>query len=149
MSLEENRALVRHFFEEVWNKGSVAVADDVFADKYTIHAVGMNVETNAEGVKHAVGSFKTTFPDFRFDLADLIAEGDQVAVRWSAGGTQQGEFRLPDMPVGIPATGKQIKWTGVTIYRIADGKRVEAWDEPDRMGMMQQLGVIPAPGKGR
>jgi predicted ester cyclase len=72
----------------------------------------------------------------------MIAEGDKVAIRWAARGTHQGEL------LGIQPTGKQATWTGISIYRFADGKIVEAWWSKDVLGLLQQLGVIPPPEQG-
>ncbi len=83
----------------------------------------------------------TGFPDLQLTVEDMIAEGDKVAVRLSRGGTHQGVF------MGVAPTGNEARWTGNTIFRIANGKIVEGWVEGDHLGLMQQLGAIPAPGQ--
>ena len=83
--------------------------------------------------------FYAAFPDQQWTIHDLVAEGDRVAARFTMRATHTGEFQ------GIPATGRSISVWAFTIYRIADGKIAEEWAEFDAMGMMQQLGVIPAP----
>ena len=86
--------------------------------------------------------YRSAFPDLRLTIDDLIAEGDKVVARWTAQGTNTGE--LMDMP----PTGKESKVTGISILRISRGKVVEQRANWDTMGMLQQLGVVPAPGEG-
>ena len=83
---------------------------------------------------------RSAVPDATIESLDEIAEGDKVVVRWTVHGTHQGVF------LGIPPTGQQLTWTGMTIYRIADGKVVEERGEEDALGLMQQLGVFPPAG---
>jgi predicted ester cyclase len=85
--------------------------------------------------------FLTAFPDLHFTVEDMIAEGDKVVARITMSGTQQGAF------MGIPPTGKHVAFTAIDINRIAGGKSVEHWWEMDALGLMQQLGVVPAPGQ--
>ena len=85
---------------------------------------------------------RSAFPDFKATINDLIAEGDKVVIHMTWNGTQQGEF------MGIPPTGKRISVGIFDILRIAEGQTMEHWGLMDRMAMMQQLGVIPAPGQG-
>lgn len=87
------------------------------------------------------GMFMSAFPDTKMTVEQQIAEGDKVVTRWKAQGTHKGEL------MGIPPTGKQVTVTGISIERIVGGMIVESWEEFDQMGMMQQLGVIPAPGQ--
>jgi predicted ester cyclase len=83
--------------------------------------------------------FDNALPDFHYTIEDVIGEGDKVAVRLSAQGTQTGEFG------GIPATGKHATWSEMHIGRISNGMLTEHWGEIDNLGMLQQLGVIPSP----
>ena len=85
--------------------------------------------------------YLTAFPDLHFTVEDLIAEGDKVVARLTVRGTQQGAF------MGIPPTGKHVTVTGIDINRLAGGKSVEHWLNMDTLGLLQQLGVIPAPGQ--
>jgi len=91
------------------------------------------------GVKELIAGYRAAFPDIHVTIEDQIADGDLVVSRWSAKGTHQGEL------MGIPATGKHATVTGITIDRIADGLIVESWNNWDTLGLMQQLGAIPAP----
>jgi len=97
---------------------------------------------NSQGIesfKHVINMFRTAFPDIHLTIQDEIAEGERVVHRWTMSGTQQGEF------MGIPSTGKQATWTGITIVRFADGKILERWANVDILSMLQQLGAIPTP----
>ena len=146
MSTEENKALVRHYVEEVWNKGNVAAVDELFAPNYVDHHdAPANTRMPAqwqfsEVFKPFISQWRTTFPDFRYTIELQVAEGDLVVTRWSVQGTHQGKFR------GHSPTGRQMTLTGVVIDRIVDGKAVEGWMEMDTLHQMQQLGVIPTPG---
>jgi steroid delta-isomerase-like uncharacterized protein len=93
---------------------------------------------DSNGYKGFMSALLAAFPDSRVVIDDVIAEGDKVAVRHRLQGTHQAEFQ------GIPATGRQVEVNGIVIFRIANGKIAEAWLNADIMGMMQQLGVVPA-----
>jgi predicted ester cyclase len=82
----------------------------------------------------------TAFPDMRAEIHDQVAEGDKVVTRKTFYGTQQGEF------MGIPPTGKKVAFDVIDIFRIADGRILEHWFAGDMLGLMQQLGAVPAPG---
>jgi steroid delta-isomerase-like uncharacterized protein len=141
MSAEENKAIVRRFYEEIWNKGDMAAADELIATDIIDH--DQDPETRVRGpesVKQLVSSVRTIFPDFHFVVEDEIAEGNKVAVRWTMRGTHKAEF------MGIPATGKQVTGKGMHFWRVAGGKIVETWVNRDDLGMMQQLGVVPPMG---
>lgn len=140
MSTDENKATFRRYVEEVGNEGNLDLADEIF-DRYLAHqADGSTLERGPEDVKRFMGEFRDAFPDFHSTIEDQIAEGDTVVTRWRMRGTHRGEFR------GIAPTGKEIEVTGIGIFRFSDeGRVVESWDSFDRLGMMRQLGAIPAP----
>ncbi len=139
MSAEGNKAIFRRYVEEVGNQGNLELADEIF-DRYASHQPdGRMLQRGPEDVKRFIGEFRQAFPDFHSTIEDQIAEGDKVVTRWTMHGTHQGEFR------GIAPTGNRITVTGIGIFRFSDGKVVESWDNFDQLGMMQQLGVIPAP----
>jgi steroid delta-isomerase-like uncharacterized protein len=140
MSAEENKAIFRRYVEEVGNKGNLYLADDIF-DRYLAHQPdGSVLERGPEDVKRFMGEFRNAFPDFHTIIEDQIAEGDKVVSRWRMRGTHEGEFR------GIAPTGMELEITGIGIFRFSsEGKVVESWDNFDQLGMMRQLGVIPAP----
>jgi len=141
MSAEENKALHRRFFEELFNQGNLERADELVAANYVNHNPAPGETPGLEGLKQFVTTLRTAFPDIQFTLDDQIAEGDRVTTRFTATGTHQAEF------AGIPATGKPIRITAINIHRVAEGKIQEGWLNWDALGMMQQLGVIPTPGQ--
>jgi predicted ester cyclase len=140
MSTEDNKAVVRRFYEEVMNQKKRAVLDEVFDLNVVDHFAPPGTPGGLEGARQTLGMFLTAFPDLHFTVEDLIAEGDKVVARATLSGTQQGTF------MGIPATGKRVTITGIDINRFVGGKSVEHWVEMDTLGMMQQLGVIPPLG---
>ena len=93
----------------------------------------------AAGFKEFYEKFRGAFPEMRFTTDAVIAEGDLVAARWHVSATHQGDH------LGMPATGRFARWTGMSVYRMRDGRIVEDWVETDRLSMLQQLGLAPAP----
>jgi len=135
---EQNKRIVRRYFEEVLNQHNLAVIDELFAPDFISHPnmgdVGLDIYTQAIKRSHAA------FPDLHVTIEAQIAEGDMVATRWKARGTQQGPFG------NIPPTGKEVTVTAMHFHRLADGKIVEHWEQFDLMGMLQQLGAL-SPGR--
>jgi len=140
---EQNKQMSRRFTEEIWNKGKLDQIGDFVAPNHKNHpsASAPDFGQGPQGFSQLVSLYRTAFPDTNLTIEDQIAEGDLVVTRWTAAGTHRGEL------FGMPATGKQVKVTGIFIDRLADGKIVESWGEYDALGMMQQVGAIPAPGK--
>jgi steroid delta-isomerase-like uncharacterized protein len=135
---EHNKAIVRRLVEELWNKGNLSVADELFAPNYEHHdASTLDFGRGPESEKKRATLYRTAFPDVRLMIEDIIAEGEIVMTRWSCRGTHKGDLS------GIAPTGKQITITGVTIARLANGKLAEGWVNWDALGLMQQLGVVP------
>ncbi len=126
MSTEENKAVVRRAVEAL-NTRDLGTFDQLIG--------------GPEEWKRRIANLLTAFPDVQLIQEDLIAEGEQVVERWTIRGTHQGHFQ------GIPPTGKRVTYTGIDIFRIVDGKLVLVGQSVDRLGMMQQLGVIPVPGQ--
>ena len=139
MTTDANKALYRRWFEEVVTERDLALADALLAPDYVLHFPGMPVPLDRDGHTQLLGMFHAAFPDWRETVEDVIAEGDRVVIRVTGTGTHQGEF------MGAPPTGKRVTATGVGIGRLADGRIVESWAEYDALGLLQQLGVIPAP----
>ncbi|MBI4496514.1 MAG: ester cyclase [Chloroflexi bacterium] len=137
---EANKALVRRFNDEVWNKGNLAVVNEVFSSDWFWHSTPP-MPTNREGLRQMAAAFRGAFSDIRTTVDDQVAEGDKVAWRWTFQAKHTGEF------MGIPPTGKQITFTGISIDHIADGRFVARWDSADMLGLMQQLGAVPAPAQ--
>ena len=140
MSVEENKAVELRFFEEVVNKGNLAVIDELVVANFVDRCALPGVAPDREGYKQFFAMARSAFPDFHSTLEDMIAEGDKVVQRFTVRGTHKGEW------MGIAPTGKQIEVGGIAIHRLADGKIVEDWASMDMLGMMQQLGVAPPPG---
>ena len=140
-STEANKASVRRFYDEVFNTKNRAAIDAFIAPNHVDHAAPPGTPGGLAGAKQTITMYLTAFPDLHFTVEDTIAEGDQVVARLTARGTQQGAF------MGIPPTGKQATVTAIDINRIVGGKSVEHWLEMDTLGLLQQLGVLPAPGQ--
>jgi len=140
MSTEENKALIRRFHEEVWSQGNLTVVDELCAPNFIYHTPTGPIH-GLEGFKQFVTMYRTAFPDLHIPIDDMIAEADKVVTRWTARGTHKGDL------MGIPPTGKQVTITGILIGRFEGGKFVEGWIDFDALGMLQQLGVIPALGQ--
>ena len=139
MSTEENKNLMRHFYEEVLNQRNLVAIDDFFAANFVNHSatqLGMT-DGDLEHVKQFLSMVMEVFPDLHYTVEDLLAEGDQVVARLTISGTQQGAF------MGIPSTGKHAKISDIEIFRITGGKAVETWVQADFLGLLQQLGAIP------
>jgi steroid delta-isomerase-like uncharacterized protein len=143
MSTEDNKAIVRRHIEEVWNQGKIAVFDELNAPNWIYHDSSRPDIHTLDDYKRYITEVRSVFPDIRFTIADMFAEGEQVVVRWVCHATNTGD--LPSM--NLPATGKQVTVTGISIFRFADGKGVEAWNEMNSLGMLRQLGVIPESGQ--
>jgi steroid delta-isomerase-like uncharacterized protein len=142
MSTEQNKALVRRLMEEVFNRGNKSLVDELFAPDFVEREeLPPGIPPDRESVKQFSTMFGSAFPDFKVTIDDIIAEGDKVVVRSTWSGTHKGEF------MGIPPTGKSVSFGVFDTIRIAGGKFVEHWGQMDTMRMMQQLGVIPAPGE--
>ncbi len=138
MTTDQNKALVRRFFEEVFNKQDQHAATEIIAPAFVAHHPAFpDGIRGPQGIMQMTGMFHTAFPDLHYSPLDLVAEGDKVAVRWSAQGTHQGPFQ------GFPATGKHVTITGIDIFRLGENRLEEAWVNSDFLGLMQQLGMIP------
>jgi steroid delta-isomerase-like uncharacterized protein len=141
MSSEDNIALVRRYLDEVVHTGKMGVDSSHLATDHVAHSSGSPPVHGHEDWKQRSVVLTSAFPDIHVTFEDEMAMGDKVVVRWTVRATHKGALR------NIPATGKPVKWTGITIVRIADGKIVEQWQETDQLGLMQQLGAIPSMGE--
>ena len=139
MSTENNKALVRRATEEAINRGNLALLDELVSSDFVLHDPNYPQPVRGvEGLKQYFQTFRSAFPDLHFTIEDIVGEDDTVAVRQTGRGTHQGEL------FGIPPTGKQLTVTAMHFHRFVNGKPVESWVNSDSMGMLQQLGVIPA-----
>ncbi len=134
----DNTLLVGRAIEEIYNRGNLAIVEDYVASDFVIHAPSGDIHGPA-GARQYVAMLRGAFPDFNITIEDQVANGDRVVTRWTAEGTHLGEFQ------GIPPTGRHGTFTGIDIDRVVDGKVAECWTNTDDLGLMQQLGVIPAP----
>jgi steroid delta-isomerase-like uncharacterized protein len=140
VSTEENKALVRRFFEEGWNAGNLDVFDEIDVPDYVLHDPSVHEEVRGvEGIKRFASMYLRAFPDLHFTVEDQIAEGDKVVTRWTSSATHRGEL------MGIPPTSNRTGVSGITISRISEGRLVEDWNIWDTLGLMRQLDVIPEP----
>jgi predicted ester cyclase len=128
----ENEAIVRRFFEELWNAGDLAVVDDIVAPHH-VHHVGDDVRHGPEGVRQMAAYLRGAFPDLHFVLEDVLSDGDRVAVRWTATGSQTGPF------LDLEPTGRHARWTGMDMVRLHDGQLVELWANADGAALWEQL----------
>lgn len=136
MSAEQNRALARRFIEEAWSEGNQLALVEIASPEIVDHNPGPGQAPHVEGIRQLIQMVRGAFPDWHYTLHDMVAEGDQVAARWSARGTHQGEF------LGIGPTGKQVNVTGINVFRIENGKIKEYWHNFDMFGWLVQLGAI-------
>jgi steroid delta-isomerase-like uncharacterized protein len=135
---EGNKFVIRRSFEELWNKGNLSLADELFTPNYEHHdASSPDLGRGPESEKKRAALYRSAFPDLQLTIEDIIAEGQTVMVRWSCRGTHKGDLS------GIAPTGKQVTISGVSIARFTNGKMVEGWVNWDALGLMQQLGVVP------
>lgn len=134
---KQNKMLARKVFEDIQSQGNLALVDEIVAGDYVGHTPLDDIH-GPEGAKQYDAMLREAFPDLQITVEDQIAEGDKAVTRWTFRGTHKGEFQ------GMPPTGKQVTMTGITIFRIANSKIVEGWNNPDLLGLLQQLGAIPA-----
>jgi len=125
---------------DLLSAGDIDGFGDLLADDFVEHEETPGLEPTKEGVKQFFHMYRAAFPDLRMEPQDVVASGDKVVARARATGTNQGEF------VGMPATGKSVDVQLIDIIRFGDdGLAREHWGVFDALGMMQQLGAIPAP----
>ena len=135
---EQNKQLVSQFFETLDRQDTEMMDQLVSSTNYSLHFSGMPPMDWNENKIEFLAPFTKAFPDLRRNIVDMVAEGDKVAVSINITGTYKGEFQ------GIPPTGKQVSFTAMDILTIIDGKITEEWATADMMGLMQQIGAIPA-----
>ena len=139
MSTEENKAVARREFEEMYNQGgNLDAAEEIYAPNWVGHEPTSGESRGVEGAKRFAAGYRQAFPDLECIIEDQVAEGEKVVSRWRARGTHEGETE----DLG-PPTGNRVEVTGISMSRVAEGKLVEDWTIFDAMGMMQQLGMVP------
>ena len=139
MTAEESKATMRQYFG-VFEQGNIDLLDELLAPDYINHSPATpDLPTGPEGVKAVVSMFRSAMPDLRVIIEDMIAEGEKVATYYTLEGTHEGEL------FGVPPTGQRLSNKSITVERVSGGKIREHWRVSDELGLMQQLGVIPAP----
>jgi steroid delta-isomerase-like uncharacterized protein len=138
MTSSNKELVVRLWYEELWNKWNLNAADELFSADYQLHIPGVPVPLDRNGAKQVVTMFSGSFPDLTHTVDEVIAEGDTVAARWTVNGTHRGEFQ------GIPASGKSVQLSGITVHHFAGGKVRETWLAFDTATLLQQIGASAA-----
>jgi steroid delta-isomerase-like uncharacterized protein len=137
----DSKAIVRRLYEEAWNKRKLEVVSELISPSHALQAPNISGSSiGPEAYKLQIARFLAAYPDLRFTIEDTIAEKDKVVACWTFSGTHKGEF------MGIPATNKKVSVDGITIHHVAGGKIMDSYSNWDALGMMQQLGVVPALG---
>ncbi len=141
MTTEENKALIREFFEEVWNRGDEAAIARFIAE----NAGGNDPDfgMGREGFTRQWRTWQEGFSDLHFEIEEIIAEGDTVVARWTLTGKHTGPF------LGSPPTGRAIRVGGMSMDHLRDGVLVSGFDGWDNLGLRQQLGLLPEDSTGR
>ena len=140
MSTEDNKALVQRMIQMQVN-GDLNTVDQIITPNWVDHQPPMPIPQGYEGFKQLTLAFRSAFPGFQVEIEDMLAEGDKVAARFRLRGTNTGSFQ------GMPPTGKAVNVTATGIFRVVDGKGTDNWVNLDALGLLQQLGIVPAPGQ--
>jgi steroid delta-isomerase-like uncharacterized protein len=140
VTADVNKGILRRALD-VWNSGDLAALDGLFAPGVVMHLRGRPDVTGLDAYRAYLVALRAAFPDQRWLPEDLIAEGDRVVLLWTLRGTHRGEL------LGAAPTGREVTVTGISAYRVADGKVAEIWVQSDTLGLLQQLGALPAPGQ--
>ena len=143
MSTEENKAVVRRYYDEVLNGRNIDVIDALAVEDYVEHDPFPGQGNGRQDLKARAKLILDAFNPVRFTLEQVIAEEDKVVVRWSQTATQSGSF------MGIPPTGKEFTIAGIDIHAVRGGRMAEHWHVVDQLALMQQLGLMPQPSGAR
>jgi steroid delta-isomerase-like uncharacterized protein len=136
---EANKVVARRLAEEVFSRGNMRTFDEIFAESYVNHNMPVpGIPGTKEGFRQVVLATRKAFPDVRVNVADIVAEGEFVVFHDTVQATSQGDF------LGIPPNGKRLGWTEIHFLRISEGRIVEHWANFDQLGILMQLGAIPA-----
>jgi predicted ester cyclase len=135
----DTKTMIERIPLEILNEGKFGLIDEIYAADYVENTPQPGVPPTREGFKQTAIALRSAFPDLHYGIEDAIVTGDKVVHRLTVSGTMKGEF------AGMPATGKHATWTEIHIGRVADGRLVEHWGLIDRLAMLVQLGIVPAP----
>jgi len=139
---EENKAVVRRWFEEVWNQGREGSIDEMFPAQGVAHGLG-DSESDVHGpaeFKPFAANIRGSIPDTNIRIEDIFSDGDRVAVRVILEGTHSGPG------LGVSPTGRRVSIQGIVILRMVDGQIIEAWNSYDQLGLLRQIGALPGHG---
>lgn len=139
MTTMDNKLLAERVWEEIWHQGDLSRMEALFTSDYVRHDPGGRELYGMDQNRQFISSLRAAFPDLHFSIADQIAEGDKIVIRYRFQGTNLGAFQ------GRPPTHKPITYTGILIYRIVNGKIAEQWTEFDFFGLLRQLGILATP----
>ena len=140
----ENEQLVRRAFDELWSQGRLEIADEVFSPDYINHDPATpNLGKGPEAEKQIVTLYRNAFPDLQFTIDQMVVAGDFVTTRFTARGTHKGQLW------GIAPTKRLVRVGGTALYLVLGGRIAERWAVWDALGLMQQLGVVPALEKAK
>jgi steroid delta-isomerase-like uncharacterized protein len=134
----QNKALVRRWFEQVWNKGRAETIDELLSDRSIVRGLGADLR-GPSAFKEFHAAYRDAFPDIGVQIEHMISDDDLVAVHWSATATHSGGG------LGVAATGKPVKFSGMAFIRVEGNKLVEGWNSFDQLGMLQQIGAVTLP----
>jgi len=137
MASDNARLILRHH-DEVWSKGNLAAVDELYASDFVGHHPGQPDWVGPQSVKRVVTAIRDAFPDFHESVEDVLVDGDKVATRFTSTGTHLGTYR------GFAPTGRRVTLAEIGFFRVSGGRIVEKWGLLDRLGMFQQLGIVPA-----
>jgi|ERR1700680_272672 len=136
---KDNAQFIRRWFEEVWNKGRMEAIEEMCLPNAIGHGQAQHkVDVGLQEFKQFARSLRSAFPDIRVTIHETLAQGDKVIARWSAVMVHSGTF------LGVAPTGRTVEVTGMSLQRIANGKIAEAWDNWDQLGLLVQIGGVPA-----
>ena len=136
----DHKAIVRRLYEDVWNKRKLELVSDLISPSHALHdnnSAGSSV--GPEAYRAQIAIFLAAFPDLRFTVEDIVAEKDKVVASWTISGTHKGDLW------GVRPTNKKVSMDGVTIHHLANGKIIDSYITSDALGLMRQLGAVPAP----
>jgi len=134
MTLAENKAIIRRYYDELWNKWDLSIVEDIIGPEISFRSSLGVVVQGRDGFKNYVAMVRRAFPDFHNTIEEMVAEGEKVVARLTYRGTHQGEL------FGIPPTGKQVTYAGIAIFHVVDGKIVSGWVIGDTPALLRQLG---------
>jgi steroid delta-isomerase-like uncharacterized protein len=137
-TIEQNKDTVTAFITALFSHGDLGAVDDYLALDFVNHDPPLGVPAGREGMRAVAAMFRAAFPDWHSDMEFLVGEGDLVVEVFTARGTQQGEI------FGAPASGRGAHLPGINVWRVRQGRIMERWGRVDELGLLRQLGLVPA-----